>query len=176
MAKLVFETCARGSFEYTCFMYDLKLIQESSAQIRANVGANICHYGQPIQSSREGVWHEIRGKTLLLVFDDIDENRHADLLQEIAEGNDREGSRFIATSRNKEILDCLNGLHQYEVPVQNPHAAAELFMTHAFPGEKEPPFDLQHSGESSERMCRIATYLGSHRKVSEGEEKCRTVG
>ncbi|KAL2630340.1 hypothetical protein R1flu_015026 [Riccia fluitans] len=154
MAKLVFETlCERGSFEYTCFMYDLKLIQGSTDQIRANVGAKICRYGQPIQSSGEGVWREIRGKTLLLVFDDIDENRHADILQEIAEGNDREGSRFIATSRNKEILERLNGLYLYEVPVQNPHAAAELFMTHAFPGEKEPLFDLQHSVEKVVRGC-----------------------
>ncbi|KAL2641902.1 hypothetical protein R1flu_009489 [Riccia fluitans] len=154
MAKLVFETlCARGSFEYTCFTYDLKLIQGSSTQIKAKVWANICRYGQPIQSSGEGVWDEIRGKTLLLVFDDIDENRHADLLQEIAEGNDQEGSRFIATSRNKEILERLNGIYLYEVPVQNPHAAAELFMTHAFPEEKEPPFDLQHSVEKVVRGC-----------------------
>ncbi|KAL2629034.1 hypothetical protein R1flu_013720 [Riccia fluitans] len=101
-------------------MYDLKSIQGSSAQIRANVGAKICRYGQPIQSSGEGVWHEIRGKTLLLVFDDIDENRHVDLLEEIAEENDRE---------------------------------AELFMTHAFPGEKEPPFDLQHSVEKVVKGC-----------------------
>ncbi|KAL2629014.1 hypothetical protein R1flu_013700 [Riccia fluitans] len=121
MAKLVFETFSkRRSFEYTCFMYDLKSIQGSSPQIRADIGAKICRYGQPIQSSGEGVWHEIRGKTLLLVFDDIDETLHADLLQEIAEGNDRE---------------------------------AELFMTHAFPGEKEPPFDLQHSVEKVVKGC-----------------------
>ncbi|KAL2630481.1 hypothetical protein R1flu_015167 [Riccia fluitans] len=146
-------TEAERSFEYTCFMYDLKLIQGSTDQIRAKVGAKICRYGQPIQSSGEGVWHEIRGKSLSLVFDDIDENRHGDLLQEIAEGNDREGSRFIATSRNKEILEHLNGLYLYEVPVQNPHAAAELFMTHALPGEKEPPFDLQHSVEKVVKGC-----------------------
>ncbi|KAL2630495.1 hypothetical protein R1flu_015181 [Riccia fluitans] len=103
--------------------------------------------------SGEEVWHEIRGKTLLLVFDYIDENRHANLLQEIADGNAREGSRFIATSRNKEILERLKWLYLYEVPVQNPHAAAELFMTHAFPGEKVPPFDLQHSMEKVVKGC-----------------------
>ncbi|KAL2632412.1 hypothetical protein R1flu_017098 [Riccia fluitans] len=134
-------------------MYDLKLIQGSFVQIRANVGAKICHYGQPIQSSGEGVWHEIRGKTLLLVFDDIDENQHADLLQDIAEENDQEGSRFIATSRNKEILERLDGVHLYEVPIQEPYASAKLFMTHVFPGEKDPPFVLQHSVEKVVRGC-----------------------
>ncbi|KAL2630484.1 hypothetical protein R1flu_015170 [Riccia fluitans] len=75
------------------------------------------------------------------------------LLQEIAEENDREGSRFIATSRNKEILERLDELHLYEVPIQEPYAAAKLFMTHAFPGEKDPPFNLQHSVEKVVRGC-----------------------
>ncbi|KAL2631757.1 hypothetical protein R1flu_016443 [Riccia fluitans] len=72
----------------------------------------------------------------------------------------------------------LKWLYLYEVPVQNPHAAAELFMTHAFPGEKEPPIDLQHSVEKVVKGCAglpltlevIGKYLKGKRNVKLWDE------
>ncbi|KAL2603221.1 hypothetical protein R1flu_013185 [Riccia fluitans] len=59
------------------------------------------HHGRSVQSSSD-VWDQVVGKSMFLIFDDIEDQRDAVLLQEIADSNGMGESRFLLTSRDTQ--------------------------------------------------------------------------
>ncbi|KAL2623069.1 hypothetical protein R1flu_003274 [Riccia fluitans] len=89
LAKIIFnKVCAK--FEFTCFVEEIKLISGTIEEIKKKIWEKMCHHGRPVQSSSESSrdgWYQVFGKSMFLVFDDIEDYRHARLLEEIAESN-----------------------------------------------------------------------------------------
>ncbi|KAL2623541.1 hypothetical protein R1flu_003746 [Riccia fluitans] len=139
LAKLIFnKVCAK--FEFTCFIEEIKNIPGTREEVKKNVWEKMRHHGVPVPSgsSRDG-WYQVAGKSLLLVFDDIEDYRHAELLQEIADNNGMGESRFILTSRNTQRLqECGDDVHIIRLDGLDRQDAKRLFTSYSFPG-KEPP-------------------------------------
>ncbi|KAL3698498.1 hypothetical protein R1sor_012574 [Riccia sorocarpa] len=95
MAKLVFEEL-QDMFEYSCFVEDLKLIPGGKKKVKEEVWGNMYRHGMPLSSEKytENMWSQVTGKTVVIVFDDIDTWEHSNLLNEIAQENGRAESRF----------------------------------------------------------------------------------
>ncbi|KAL2632404.1 hypothetical protein R1flu_017090 [Riccia fluitans] len=76
---------------------------------------------------------------MFLVFDDIEDYRHTELLQEIADNNGIGESRFIVTSRNTQCLqDCGDAVHIIPLDCLENRDAKKLLTAYAFPNQ-EPP-------------------------------------
>ncbi|KAL2623585.1 hypothetical protein R1flu_003790 [Riccia fluitans] len=141
LAKIIFnKVCAK--FEFTCFVEEIKLISGTKEDIKKKVWEKMCHHGRPVQSSSESSqdgWYQVVGKSMFLVFDDIDHHQHADLLQEIADSNGMGESRFLLMSRDTQCLrDCEDVVHIIPLDHLNDQDAKMLFTTYAFPSQ-EPP-------------------------------------
>ncbi|KAL2623497.1 hypothetical protein R1flu_003702 [Riccia fluitans] len=141
VAKIIFnKVCAK--FEFTCFVEEIKLISGTKEEIKKKVWEKMCHHGRPVQSSRESSrdgWYQVVGKSMFLVFDDIEDHRHADLLQEIADINGMGESRFLLTSRDTQRLrGCEDDVHIIPLDHLDDQDAKKLFTTYAFPNQ-EPP-------------------------------------
>ncbi|KAL2622466.1 hypothetical protein R1flu_002671 [Riccia fluitans] len=141
VAKLIFnKVCAK--FEFTCFVEEIKLISGTKEEIKKKVWEKMWHHGRPVQSSSESSrdgWYQVVGKSMFLVFDDIEDHRHADLLQEIADSNGMGESRFLLTSRNTQRLrDCEDDVHIIPLDHLDDQDAKKLFTTYAFPNQGPP--------------------------------------
>ncbi|KAL2623604.1 hypothetical protein R1flu_003809 [Riccia fluitans] len=141
LAKIIFnKVCAK--FEFTCFVEEIKLISGTKEEIRKKVWEKMCHHGRPVQSSsdssRDG-WYQVVGKSMFPVFDDIEDHRHADLLQEIADSNGMGDSRFLLTSRDTQRLQgCEDDVHIIPLDHLDDQDAKKLFTTYAFPNQGPP--------------------------------------
>ncbi|KAL2623447.1 hypothetical protein R1flu_003652 [Riccia fluitans] len=137
LAKIIFnKVCAK--FEFTCFVEEIKLISGTKEEIKEKVWKKIRHHGRSLQSSSDG-WDQVVGKSMFLVFDDIDHHQHADLLQEIADSNGMDESRFLLTSRDTQRLrGCADDVHIIPLDHLDDQDAKKLFTTYAFPNQ-EPP-------------------------------------
>ncbi|KAL3691159.1 hypothetical protein R1sor_004810 [Riccia sorocarpa] len=107
LAKVVFNKMF-AKFEYTCFIEDLKQIPRTKEEVKSLVWKEMNHYGVPVSgasgpSERSG-WYQVKGKSLLVVLDDVEDSNHVTLLEEIAYENGMEESRFVLTSRNAQRL------------------------------------------------------------------------
>ncbi|KAL2623618.1 hypothetical protein R1flu_003823 [Riccia fluitans] len=140
LAKIIFnKVCAK--FEFTCFVKEIKLISGTKEEIKKKVWEKMFHHGRPVQSSSESSrdgWYQVVGKSMFLVFDDIDHHRHADLLQEIADRNGMGESRFLLTSRDTQRLRDCEDVHIIPLDHLDNQDAKKLFTTYAFPSQ-EPP-------------------------------------
>ncbi|KAL2623469.1 hypothetical protein R1flu_003674 [Riccia fluitans] len=141
LAKLIFnKVCTK--FEFTCFVEEIKLISGTKEEIKEKVWKKMCHHGRPVQSSSESSrdgWYQVVGKSMFLVFDDIEDHRHADLLQEIADSNGMGESRFIMTSRNTQRLrDYGDAVHIIPLDFLENRDTTKLLTAYAFPNQ-EPP-------------------------------------
>ncbi|KAL2623385.1 hypothetical protein R1flu_003590 [Riccia fluitans] len=141
LAKIIFnKVCTK--FEFTCFVEEIKLISRTKEEIEKKVWEKMCHHGRPVQSSSESSrdgWYQVVGKSMFLVFDDIDHHRHADLLQEIADRNGMGESRFLLTSRDTQRLrDCGDAVHIITLDHLDDQDAKKLFTTYAFPNQGPP--------------------------------------
>ncbi|KAL2623599.1 hypothetical protein R1flu_003804 [Riccia fluitans] len=140
LAKIIFnKVCAK--FEFTCFMEEIKLISGTKEDIKKKVWEKMYHHGRPVQSSSESSrdgWYQVVGKSMFLVFDDIEDHRHVDLLQEIADSNGMGESRFLLTSRNTQRLRGCEDVHIILLDCLDDQDAKKLFTTYAFPNQ-EPP-------------------------------------
>ncbi|KAL3690672.1 hypothetical protein R1sor_004323 [Riccia sorocarpa] len=106
LAKLIFnKACAK--FEFTCFAEEIKGLTGPKSEIRKKVWEQMCHRGVPIRKADPmyvDVWYQVKAKSLLLIFDDVDSHQQVELLREIATDNRCIESRFILTSRKAELL------------------------------------------------------------------------
>ncbi|BFI39947.1 protein SERAC1 [Marchantia polymorpha subsp. ruderalis] len=142
LAKLSFnELCAE--FEYTCFVPGF-MLKGDYKEIERGVYSSMYHHGQQVARSGENKeWKPtaLRLKTLLFILDDIDNDRHVELLQYISSLNDCENSRYIVTSRDRDILNR-SAACVYDVKLLNHKSSKELFMSYAFPYSTEPNSSL----------------------------------
>ncbi|KAL3689102.1 hypothetical protein R1sor_015411 [Riccia sorocarpa] len=146
LAKLIFKRIF-ARFEFSCFVQEIKQISGTRDEVKKKVWENMFHHGVPVcsasGSSGAGGWHQVRGRSLLVVFDDIQDLDHVELLKEIAH-NPNEESRFILTSRDMNRLrDCGRDIHICPLDRLEDEDANKLFISYAFPGQQEPPESLR---------------------------------
>ncbi|KAL2623520.1 hypothetical protein R1flu_003725 [Riccia fluitans] len=145
LAKLIFNrVCAE--FEFTCFVEEIKLICGTKEEIKKKVWEKMRHHGRPVlsssKSSQDG-WYQVVGKSMFLIFDDIEDYRHAELLHAIAERNGMDESRFLLTSRNTQRLrDCKPDVHIISLECLEYQDARKLLTAYAFP-DQEPPQSMK---------------------------------
>ncbi|KAL3678418.1 hypothetical protein R1sor_021374 [Riccia sorocarpa] len=143
LAKLIFNSiCAK--FEFSCFVEEIKQFRGTKDGVKSKIWDKMRCRGVPVCSSSgssgEGLWSQVTGKSLLLVFDDVEDPMHVTLLQEIAQENRMEDSRFILTSRNAQrVMDCGYDVHTIRVDFLGNQDAKKLFNAYAFPGLEEAP-------------------------------------
>ncbi|KAL3690431.1 hypothetical protein R1sor_016740 [Riccia sorocarpa] len=167
LAKLIFNrVCVR--FEFTCFVEEVKGLSGPKSDIKKKVWEQMRHRAVPIRKADqvyEDVWYQVEGKSLLLIFDDVDSDQQVELLQEIADENGYIESRFILTSRNSELLRredihiiCPNHLEKED--------AEKLLSAHAFPNKQELSSSLkkiiQEVIEACEGLPLTLEILGKH--------------
>ncbi|KAL3697971.1 hypothetical protein R1sor_012047 [Riccia sorocarpa] len=141
LAKLIFNhVCAK--FEFTCFVEEIKLIPGRREEVKRRVWGKMRLHGVPVSSvtglSGDG-WHQLAGKSLFLVFDDVENTEHIDLLKEIAHDNGVRESRFVLTSRNAQRLqDFGDDGYILRLDCLDKRDTMKLFTAYAFGGQ-EPP-------------------------------------
>ncbi|KAL3698420.1 hypothetical protein R1sor_012496 [Riccia sorocarpa] len=144
LAKLIFNKLY-AKFEFSCFVEEIKQLSGTKDEVKKKIWEKICRHGVPVggaSGSGTGDWYQLTGRSLLLVFDDVQDPDHVKLLKEIAHDNKMEGSRFILTSRDANRLrDCepeykINVRRLDELEFED---AKRLFVTYAFPDQQEPP-------------------------------------
>ncbi|BBN03865.1 protein SERAC1 [Marchantia polymorpha subsp. ruderalis] len=138
LAKLLFnELCAE--FEYTCFVPGF-MLKGDYQELERGVYSLMHHHGTQIAGTgKNKKWKStaLRMKTLLLVLEDIDNDNHIELLQNISSVNDCANSRYIVTSRDRDILNS-SGARVFDVKLLNQKSSKELFMSYAFPYPTQP--------------------------------------
>ncbi|KAL3677796.1 hypothetical protein R1sor_020752 [Riccia sorocarpa] len=139
LAKLIFnKVCAK--FEYTCFVEDLKNISGQKDEVKKKIWEKMFHGGVPARSangSSDNEWHRVTGKSLLIVFDDINDHDHLQLVQEIAHDNEMGESRFVLTSRDTHRLHD-DDVYMVQLNCLGNRDAKELFTAYAFGGKEVP--------------------------------------
>ncbi|KAL3678425.1 hypothetical protein R1sor_021381 [Riccia sorocarpa] len=143
LAKLIFNSI-RAKFEFSCFVEEIKQFPGTKDGVKSKIWEKMRCRGVPVCSSSgssgEGLWSQVTGKSLLLVFDDVEDPMHVTLLKEIAHENKMEQSRFVLTSRNAQrVMDCGYDVHTIRVDFLGNQDAEKLFTAYAFPGLEEAP-------------------------------------
>ncbi|KAL3675366.1 hypothetical protein R1sor_025314 [Riccia sorocarpa] len=191
LAKLIFNRIF-AKFEFSCFVEEIKNISGTRDDVKKRVWEKMYRHGVPVcspsGSSGAGNWHQVMGRSLFVVFDDVEDTEdHVTLLKEIAH-NGNEESRFILTSRNRNCLrDCG---HICSLDTLEDEDANKLFMTYAFPDQKEPPEPFRPVLEEVVAGCEglpltlevLGKYLKNIEEIDQWEEiptalrKCDKIG
>ncbi|BBN14392.1 hypothetical protein Mp_6g11290 [Marchantia polymorpha subsp. ruderalis] len=141
LAKLLFnDLCAE--FDYTCFIPGSNLKGDFD-EMRRSMYSSTHHHGRKVEQGGERV--KLRSR-FLLVLDDIEES-HVDFLFDISLDFDCGYSRYIVTSRNREILNrCIVTSRDTDVRAKvflvdclSHKKSNELFKAHAFPYPNSTP-------------------------------------
>ncbi|KAL3692636.1 hypothetical protein R1sor_006287 [Riccia sorocarpa] len=140
LAKLIFNKIY-SKFEFSCFIEEISHIPGTNDEVKKRVWERMFRRGVPVCGSfGADEWYQVRGRSLFVVFDDVQDTHHVKLLQEIAHDNGMRESRFIVTGRDKNRLrDCGQEIHICPLDRLENEDANKLFITHAFPGQQEPP-------------------------------------
>ncbi|KAL3675373.1 hypothetical protein R1sor_025321 [Riccia sorocarpa] len=195
LAKLIFNSIFAKfefEFEFSCFVEEIKNIPGTRDDVKKRVWEKMYRHGVPVcspsGSSGAGDWHQVMGRSLFVVFDDVEDTEdHVTLLREIAH-NGNEESRFILTSRNRNYLrDCG---HICSLDTLEDEDANKLFITYAFPDQKEPPEPFRLVVEEVVAGCQglpltlevLGKYLKDEKEIDQWEEiptalrKCDKIG
>ncbi|KAL3690432.1 hypothetical protein R1sor_016741 [Riccia sorocarpa] len=167
LAKLIFNrVCVR--FEFTCFIEEVKGLSGPKSDIKKKVWEQMRHRAVPIRKADqvyEDVSYQVEGKSLLLIFDDVDSDQQVELLQEIAYENGCVGSRFILTSRKSELLRG-EDIHIIHPDTLGKEDAEKLLTAYAFSKEQELSESLtkiiQEVIEACEGLPLTLEILGKH--------------
>ncbi|KAL3675363.1 hypothetical protein R1sor_025311 [Riccia sorocarpa] len=191
LAKLIFNSIF-AKFEFTCFVEEIKRLPGTKDEVKKRVWEKMYRRGVPVcsasGSSGAEDWHQVMGRSLFVVFDDVEDTEdHVTLLREIAH-NGNEESRFILTSRNRNCLrDCG---HICSLGTLEDEDANKLFIMYAFPDQKEPPEPFRLVVEEVVAGCEglpltlevLGKYLKDEKEIDEWEEiptalrKCDKIG
>ncbi|KAL3692609.1 hypothetical protein R1sor_006260 [Riccia sorocarpa] len=147
LAKVIFNKIF-AKFEFSCFVEEIKQIPGTKDEVKKKVWEKMLRHGVPVRSasgsSGAGEWYQVTGRSLLVVFDDVQDTDQVKLLKEIAHDNGMGESRFIVTGRDRNRLrDCAQDIHICELDKLEDVDANKLFITYAFPGQQEPPESLR---------------------------------
>ncbi|KAL3701639.1 hypothetical protein R1sor_019661 [Riccia sorocarpa] len=147
LAKLILNRACM-KFEFTCFSEQIKELTGPKSQMKKVVWEQMRHRGAPVRKAdqvHEDVWYQVKGKSLLVVFDDVDNYQQPEFLREIAEDNQCSESRFILTSRNSHLLQEVYGdnIHIIRPNHLGNEDAKKLLTAYAFPKKPEPPESLR---------------------------------
>ncbi|KAL3692615.1 hypothetical protein R1sor_006266 [Riccia sorocarpa] len=147
LAKLIFNKIF-ATFEFSCFVEEIKQIPGTKDEVKEKVWKKMLRHGAPVRSasgsSGADEWYQVTGRSLLVVFDDVQDTDHVKLLKEIAHDNGMRESRFIVTGQDRSLLrDCAQDIHICELDKLEDVDANKLFITYAFPGQQEPPESLR---------------------------------
>ncbi|BBN07494.1 protein MpNBS-LRR8 [Marchantia polymorpha subsp. ruderalis] len=153
LAKLLFNKLS-PKFEYSCFVSDAKLIDGKAEELRTRVKTHMHHRGQPMSlADVEGEWKQIQEKKLILVLDDVANEHDVQILNDIARESCVDESRYIVTSRHESLLNKLDDVCIYQVPLLDGESAESLFMSYAFPGRREPSSTLRPYVDQVVQKC-----------------------
>ncbi|CAM6118447.1 unnamed protein product [Calypogeia fissa] len=131
LAKAIFnELCA--SFEYTCFVHDVKHISGTVDIVKDQVWSHMNWKGKKVGKADSISWS---GKEVIIVLDDISSDRDENVLLDIAHLTSSK-SRFIVTCREQDSLQRLDII--YKVKFLKENSAESLFKMHAFPDQVLP--------------------------------------
>ncbi|KAL3690367.1 hypothetical protein R1sor_016676 [Riccia sorocarpa] len=174
LAKIMFNR-ACVNFEFTCFVGEIKGLTGPPSEIKEKVWEQMRHRGVPVRKADqayEDVWYQVKGKSLLLIFDDVDSYQQAELLQEIAEDNECVDSRFIFTSRKSELLRG-DGIHIIHPNHLGEEDAKKLLTAYAFSREEEAPEShrkvIEEIVEACEGLPLTLEILGKHLRYQSTE-------
>ncbi|KAL3692611.1 hypothetical protein R1sor_006262 [Riccia sorocarpa] len=147
LAKVIFNKIF-AKFEFSCFVEEIKQIPGTKDEVKKKVWEKMLRHGVRVRSasgsSGAGEWYQVTGRSLLVVFDDVQDTDQVKLLKEIAHDNGMGESRFIVTGRDRNRLrDCAQDIHICELDKLEDVDANKLFITYAFPGQQEPPESLR---------------------------------
>ncbi|KAL3698322.1 hypothetical protein R1sor_012398 [Riccia sorocarpa] len=199
LAKVMFNKI-HARFEFSCFVQEIKQLSGTNDEVKKKIWEKMCRHGVPVcgtSGSGAGSWYQVTGKSLLVVFDDVEDIEHVKLLKEIAHDNRMEESRFILTSRDiNRLRDCgqEHEIHVCQLDGLKFEDAKRLFVTYAFPGKQEPPESFRRvvkevvdgcgglpltlevlgnylRGKEMEHWEEIPTALGECDQVADLEEK-----
>ncbi|KAL3675384.1 hypothetical protein R1sor_025332 [Riccia sorocarpa] len=179
VAKLIFNRMFAKS-EFSCFVEEIKNIPGTREDVKKRVWEKMYRHGVPVcsasGSSGAGDWHQVMGRSLFVVFDDVEDTKdHVTLLKEIAHDGNEE-SRFILTSRNRNYLrDCG---YICSLDTLEDDDAYKLFITYAFPERKEPPESLTPVVKEVVAGCKglpltlevLGKYLKDIEEIDQSEE------
>ncbi|KAL3691173.1 hypothetical protein R1sor_004824 [Riccia sorocarpa] len=168
LAKVVFNKMF-AKFEYTCFIEGMKQIPRTNEEAKSLVWKEMNHYGVPVSgasgpSERSG-WYQVKGKSLLVVLDDVEDSNYVTLLEEIAYENGMEESRFVLTSRNAQRL---RNVKTIRLDALEPGDAKKLFTLYSQP---DPPESFREVlGEIVDRCGGLPLTLEVLGKYLKGRE------
>ncbi|CAM6128929.1 unnamed protein product [Calypogeia fissa] len=125
-------------YDFTCFLTDVKRIGDTVTSIEEAVLENTHYRGKRIVEKGRGL--KMTGKTFLLVLDDVNSNRHLEVVQFLRNKfGIHKDSRFLATSRNQQLLKSyFDEVH--EVSILSTERSRDLFLSCA-PNGRSPPFE-----------------------------------
>ena len=142
MAQAIYNLL-KGKFEGSCFLGKVtERAQQSNGlidlqeQILSSVGVNSNKRTRHVDEGTTAIIDNIQGKMVLFVFDDVD---HLEQLHILAIRPDyfQSGSRFIITTRDRDLLSLGMVDMVYKLPALDYRESIQLFSWHAF--GKYPP-------------------------------------
>ncbi|KAL3692612.1 hypothetical protein R1sor_006263 [Riccia sorocarpa] len=182
LAKVIFNKIF-ATFEFSCFVEEIKQIPGTKDEVKEKVWKKMLRHGVRVRSasgsSGADEWYQMTGRSLLVVFDDVQDTDHVRLLKEIAHDNGMGESRFIVTSRDRNRLrDCAQDIHICELDKLEDVDANKLFITYAFPGQQEPPESLRSGVKQVVDGCEglpltlevLGMYLRDEKEIEQWEE------
>ncbi|BBN08029.1 protein SERAC1 [Marchantia polymorpha subsp. ruderalis] len=119
-----------NAFPYTLFAEGVKQIPGDEREFEETVLSLVHHKGKKITPAPNLV--QLRGKKLLVAFDDVEKDREIELLRKLSRTL-LSSSRFIVASQNRQMLNKIDGIHIVRVAPLDGEDSKLLFKTRAFP-------------------------------------------
>ncbi|OAE20078.1 hypothetical protein AXG93_789s1010 [Marchantia polymorpha subsp. ruderalis] len=139
-----------NEFPYTLFAEGVKRIPGDEKEFEETVLSFVHHKGKKMAPAPNLV--QLRGKKLLVAFDDVEKEREIDLLRKLSRLS-TESSRYIVTSQNRQMLFKIDSIHIYEVERLHWEDSKLLFKKLAFPDNQPLPKWQQECMEDVVQKC-----------------------
>ncbi|CAM6128931.1 unnamed protein product [Calypogeia fissa] len=160
-------------YDCTCFIKDVKDITGPGQKVLDTVLVSMHYRGKKSTEDTAGLELKMRGKTLLLVLDDVNSERDLNIVAKLIRdiGIDVAGSRFVATSRNKELFAPEYEYELHAVELLSPQSSKDLFLTCA-PDGRNLPFQnyVEEIVKKCDRLPLTLQVVGKHLHLKRRKE------